>query len=92
MSRVERLASAARLQVAGDVWQFGAELERLRTEDGSIDSSTVQALVADIVKSRPGLQARPVGDLGIGRGAAAAGTRTQPKVGLSQLLKPGQAA
>ena len=89
-AEVERLASAAGLQVAGDVWTFGAELEHLRTDDGMIDSETVNGLVADIVKSRPGLQARPVGDLGIGRGASASSMRTTPKVGLSQLLKPGQ--
>ena len=91
-AEVERLASAAGLQMAADVWTFGAELEHLRTEDGSIDSETVNGLVADIVKDRPGLQARPVGDLGIGRGASASSLRTGPKVGLSQLLKPGQAA
>lgn len=88
-AEVERLASAAGLQVAGDVWQFGAELEHLRTEDGSIDAETVKGLVADIVKDRPGLQARPVGDFGIGRGASASITRAMPKPGLSQLLKPG---
>lgn len=90
-AEVERLASAAGLAVASDVWQFGATLQTLRGEDGSIDSETVSGLVADIVKDRPGLQARPVGDIGIGRGATAAGTRQPEKVGLSQLLKPGRA-
>ena len=84
----ERLAGDAGLQVPSDVWTFGAELSNLRTEDGSIDPETVNELVGEIVKDRPGLQTRPVGDLGIGRGAAAAGTTHAPEVGLSQLLKP----
>jgi hypothetical protein len=87
-AEVERFASDAGLQVASDVWQFGAQLDALRTEDGAIDHEAVSGLVGEIVKDRPGLQARPEGDLGIGRGAAAAGTRIEPKVGLSALLKP----
>jgi hypothetical protein len=89
-AEVERLAGDAGLQVASDVWQFGAELANLRGEDGGIDQEAVSGLVGEIVKDRPGLQARPVGDLGIGRGSGAAGTTHTPEVGLSQLLKPGQ--
>jgi hypothetical protein len=88
-AEVERLASAAGLQVPGDVWTFGAELANLRGEDGGIDTEAVNGLVGEIVKDRPGLAARPVGDLGIGRGASAAGMTHTPEVGLSQLLKPG---
>jgi hypothetical protein len=87
-AEVERLASAAGLQVAGDVWQFGATLDTLRGETGDIDPDTVTGVVGAILKDRPGLQARPAGDLGIGRGGTALGMRG-PKVGLSQLLKPG---
>jgi hypothetical protein len=87
-AEVERFASDAGLQVASDVWQFGAQLDALRTEDGAIDAEAVSGLVGEIVKDRPGLQARPEGDLGIGRGAAAAGTRIEQPVGLSALLKP----
>jgi hypothetical protein len=47
-------------------------------------------LVAEIVADRPRLQAQPVGDIGIGRGAGAAGTMNKPEVGLSALLKQGQ--
>jgi hypothetical protein len=87
-AEVERIAGDARLQVPGDVWTFGATLDTLRGEDGGIDPEAVSGLVGEIVKDRPGLQARPVGDLGIGRGAAAAGTTRTPEVGLSALLKP----
>jgi hypothetical protein len=87
-AEVERLASDAGLQVASDVWQFGATLDTLRDENNAIDADAVSGLVSEIVKDRPGLQARPQGDLGIGRGAGAAGTTTEQKVGLSQLLKP----
>jgi hypothetical protein len=87
-TEVERLAGDAGLQVPGDVWTFGAQLEHLRGEDGGIDSEAVSGLVGEIVKDRPGLQARPQGDLGIGRGAGAAGTTRAPGVGLSTLLKP----
>jgi hypothetical protein len=88
-AEVERVAADAGLQVPGDVWSFGASLDTLRGEDDGIDADAVTGLVSEIVKDRPGLQARPQGDLGIGRGAAAAGTRTEePKVGLSALLKP----
>jgi hypothetical protein len=87
-AEVERLAGDAGLQVPGDVWQFGAQLEHLRDETGSIHPEAVRDLVGEIVKDRPGLQARPVGDLGIGRGSAAAGTVQTPEVGLSALLKP----
>jgi hypothetical protein len=55
-AEVERLAGAAGLQVPGDVWTFGAALENLRGEDGAIDADTVNGLVAEIVKDRPGLQ------------------------------------
>jgi hypothetical protein len=85
---VERLAGDAGLQVPGDIWSFGAELANLRGEDGGIDQEAVSGLVGEIVKDRPGLQARPTGDIGIGRGAGATGTRTEQTVGLSQLLKP----
>jgi hypothetical protein len=87
-SEVERLAGNAGLQVASDVWQFGASLDTLRGEDGGIDQEAVGGLVKEIVADRPGLAAKPVGDLGIGRGSAAAGTTHTPEVGLSQLLKP----
>jgi hypothetical protein len=87
-AEVERIAGDAGLQVAADVWTFGATLDTLRGEDGAIDPEAVGGLVGEIVKDRPGLQARPVGDLGIGRGAAAAGTTRTPEVGLSALLKP----
>jgi hypothetical protein len=85
---VERLAGDAGLQVPADVWTFGATLETLRGEDGSIDSDAVDGLVKEIVKDRPGLQAQVIGDIGIGRGAAAAGTPIEQNVGLSALLKP----
>jgi hypothetical protein len=70
------------------VWTFGASLETLRGEDGAIDAEAVNGLVKEIVTDRPGLQARPVADLGIGRGSAAAGTPQAREVGLSALLKP----
>jgi hypothetical protein len=89
-AEVERLAGDAGLQVPADVWTFGATLDTLRGEDGGIDTEAVSGLVGEIVKDRPGLQPRPVGDLGIGRGAAAAGTTRAPEVGLSALLKPGR--
>jgi hypothetical protein len=89
-AEVERLAGAAGLQVPSDVWAFGAELVNLRGDDGAIDAETVSGLVGEIVKDRPGLQARQVGDVGIGRGGAASGSATAPEVGLSALLKPGQ--
>jgi hypothetical protein len=85
---VERLAGAAGLQMPGDVWTFGATLDTLRGENGAIDNEAVNGLVGEIVNDRPGLRAQPVGDLGIGRGAAAAGTVQTPEVGLSALLKP----
>ena len=82
-SEVERLASGAGLAVAGDVWVHGAELENLRTEDGSIDGDTVTALVGDMLKSRPGLKAQPVGSVGIGKG----GNGIRPnEVGLANLF------
>jgi hypothetical protein len=87
-AEVERLAAAGGLAQPADVWAFGAELASLRSDDGSIDSKTVEGLVADILKSRPGLKQPVVGDLGAGRGAGATDTRHQPKVGLSDLLKP----
>jgi hypothetical protein len=87
-AEVERIAGDAGLQVPGDVWTFGATLDTLRGEDGAIDNEAVSGLVGEIVKDRPGLQARPVADLGIGRGASAAGTTSTPEVGLSALLKP----
>jgi hypothetical protein len=85
---VERLASDAGLQVPRDVWQFGASLDTLRGEDGGIDQEAVSGLVGEIVKDRPGLQAQPVGDLGIGCGNSAASGVRAPEVGLSALLKP----
>jgi hypothetical protein len=87
-TEAERLAAAAGLSAPGDLWAFGATLDTLRDENNAIDADAVSGLVSEIVKDRPGLQARPQGDLGIGRGAGAAGTTTEPKVGLSQLLKP----
>jgi hypothetical protein len=87
-AEVERLAGDAGLQVPGDVWTFGATLDTLRGADGGIDPDAVSGLVGEIVKDRPGLQARPVGGIGIGKGAAAAGTTRTPEVGLSALLKP----
>ena len=90
-SEVERLAQTHGLAVASDLWQFGASLDTLRTEAGDIDTETVTALVGDILDSRPGLKAPTPGDLGIGRGATAAGQMNKPKVGLSQLLKRGAA-
>ena len=87
---VERLAERAGLAVAGDVWTFGATLDTLRDDTGSIDRETVEGVVADIVKSRPGLRAPVNGDIGIGRGAAARPPKP-PAVGLSSLLKPGRA-
>jgi hypothetical protein len=87
---VERIAADAGLQVPADVWQFGASLDTLRDDEGGIDHDAVDGLVKEIVSDRPGLQAQVVGDLGIGRGAAAAGTPIAPEVGLSALLKPGR--
>lgn len=84
-AEVERLASAAGLAVAADVWQFGATLETLRTETGDVDAETVTGLVAEIVRDRPGLR-QATGDVGFGRGGAASGTR-KPTIGLSALLK-----
>ena len=85
--QVEAIAGEAGLQVPGDIWTFHPELAAMRGEDGMIDADTVRALVDDIVKARPGLKAPPVGVIGIGRGATAAGPR-RAKVGLSSLLKP----
>jgi hypothetical protein len=85
---VERVAGDAGLQVPADVWTFGATLDTLRGENGAIDNDAVNGLVKEIVNDRPGLQAQPVGDVGIGRGAAAAGTARTPEIGLSALLKP----
>jgi hypothetical protein len=87
-AEVERLAGNAGLQVPNDIWTFGASLDTHRGEDGGIDPETVNGLVGDILADRPGLQAKPPGDLGIGRGAGAAGTTRTPEVGLSALLKP----
>jgi len=84
---VERLAGGAGLAVGADVWTFGATLDTLRGEDGSIDAETVTGLVREIIQNRPGLRDPKIGDLGAGRGGTAAMT---PKVGLSQLLKPGR--
>jgi hypothetical protein len=86
-AEVERLAAHAGLAVAGDVWQFGATLDTLRAEDGSIDHDTVSGVVGDILRSRPGLQAMR-NPIGIGRGMSAAPRNNHPPVGLSQLLKP----
>jgi hypothetical protein len=47
---VERLAGAAGLQVASDVWTFGATLDTLRNDAGAIDSDTVTTMVSDILK------------------------------------------
>ena len=85
-TEVERLATQQGLAVASDIWQFGATLDTLRGEDGSIDGEVVTGLVGDILKSRPGLSAPRNGNLGGGLGGTAGMT---PKVGLSQLLKPG---
>ena len=79
----ERLAGGE-LANPSDIWLFGATVETLRGEDGSIDTRTVQAVARDIVESRPGLRA-PVGRIGVGRGGSAA--PREAKVGLSQLLK-----
>ncbi|HEX4187083.1 MAG TPA: hypothetical protein VHY83_04210 [Solirubrobacteraceae bacterium] len=87
-TEVERIASGAGLAAPADVWTFGASLDTLRGEDGSIDAEAGSGLVGEIVKDRPGLQAPKLGDLGIGRGATAAGTARAPEVGLSALLKP----
>lgn len=87
-AEVERLAAGAGLSAAKDIWMFGATLPTLRNDDGDIDPETVSGLVADLIRDRPGLQKPKFGDFGIGRGASAAGPRTQPAVGLSQLLKP----
>ena len=84
-AEVERLATAAGLAVAGDVWLHGARLDTLRDEDGMIDAETVNGLVADLLADRPGLAAPKAGDFGGGRGGTAAG---KSKVGLSALLKP----
>ena len=88
-AEVERLASADGLAVAGDVWLHGATLDTLRGEDGAIDAETVDG---------PGRRSvGPSGSAGAEDGtrhrpAASAAGRTPPKVGLSQLLKPGRAA
>jgi hypothetical protein len=89
-AEVERLASAAGLAVPADLWALGTQIEHCRAEDGSIDAETVNGLVADLLRDRPQLRAQPRGDLGIGRGGTAAGSMRQPKLGLSQLLKPGR--
>jgi hypothetical protein len=87
-AEVERIAGTG-LQVPADIWSFGAELANLRDEDGNIDAEAVGGLVKEITHDRPGLAARPVGDLGIGRGNSATASTQAPKPGLSQLLKPG---
>jgi hypothetical protein len=69
------------------VWQFGATLDTLRGEEGAIDPEAVSGLVAEIVKDLPGLQARPIGDLGIGRGGAG-GTGGAVQVGRSPAVDP----
>lgn len=89
-AEVERLAAGAGMAKPEDLWTLGTQLEHCLAEDGTVDAETVTGVVADVLKDRPGLQARPVGDLGIGRGGSASITRTGPKVGLSQLLKPGR--
>jgi hypothetical protein len=67
---------------------FGATLDTLRGKDGAIDHDAVNGLVNEIVNDRPGLRPQPVGDIGIARGAAAAGTTSTPEIRLSALLKP----
>ena len=89
-AEVERLAGQAGLAVAGDVWQFGATLDTLRGEDGTIDAETVTGVVDAIVSDRPGLQAPKMGSFRVGEGSTAAGRSRGPTPGLSQLLKPGQ--
>lgn len=84
-AEVERLASAAGLSAPSDIWQFGASLSTMRTETGDIDPKTVTGLVTDILRDRPGLKAQTA-RIGVGRGGAA--VSREPKVGLSQLLKP----
>jgi hypothetical protein len=88
-AEVERLAGAAGMAVPGDLWTLGTEIANLRDDDGRIEPDTVQALVGDVLKSRPTWR-NTVGSFGGGQGAAAAGHRP-PKVGLSQLLKPTEA-
>jgi hypothetical protein len=39
-AEVERLAQAAGLAVASDVWQFGASFQTVRGGDGAIDTVT----------------------------------------------------
>ena len=73
--------------VPGDIWQFGASLDTLRTDTGDIDTETVTGLCGEILRNRPGLQAQTA-RIGVGRGGAAAGDSHKPKVGLSSLLKP----
>ncbi len=84
---VERLASAAGLSVPGDIWQFGASLDTLRTDTGDIDTESVTGLCGEILRNRPGLKAQTA-RIGVGRGGAAAGDSHRPKLGLSSLLKP----
>lgn len=86
-TEVERLAGQGGLAVPSDVWTFGATLDTLRSETGELDAETVTGVVDDILRSRPGMRAPKNGDLGIGRGGAAA-PRREPNVGLSALLKP----
>jgi hypothetical protein len=86
-TEVERIAQGAGLAVAADVWSFGAELSAMRAQDGTIDAKTVTGTVEAILKDRPGLKGQPVGDLGAGRGAAAAGTQRQEPIGLSKLFE-----
>jgi hypothetical protein len=88
-AEVERLASGVGFAEPHDVWAFGAELATLRGEDGSIDAETVEGLVTDIIKSRPGLQAQPVGSFGMGKGGTASGRSTRQEIGLSALFGKG---
>jgi hypothetical protein len=87
-AEVERLASGAGLAVASDVWLHGATPQTLCREDGTVDPDTVTGVVEAILRDRPGLQAVPVGSVGIGKGGTASGRPVRQAVGLSQLLKP----
>ncbi|SDD18388.1 hypothetical protein [Actinokineospora iranica] len=56
-AEVERIA-ATRLDVAADVWRFGAELSELVTDTGVIDTAKVDDVLRGILDQRPSMAAR----------------------------------
>jgi hypothetical protein len=70
----------------------GARIDDFRNTDGELDRETVAGVVADTLKSRPGLRAEATGVIGIGAGNKASAVPREP-VGLSALFpRKGRAA